>query len=149
MLNKMRWIFLLTGLGFISACESTGSGVTIDAPMVDLNCSTSKCAVAGFRDAYVVLTRSGCAEDQIGFETVATGTEQLICSGSSCSGTVTQWAPSTIESRTYYVCGWIDIDNTGTKTSADAFSEDQLFVSGSTLTITNWSVSYFILRKRR
>lgn len=151
MLNKIlfKWIGLASAVMLVSACESSGSGVTVGVPSVDIACSTSKCAVSGFRDAYVVLTLSGCAEDQINFETVATGTEQLICTGSACSGTVRQWIPSTFESRTYYICGWIDIDDNGVKNAADAFSEDQTFVSGSTLTMTNWSVTYFIFRKRR
>lgn len=143
-----KLFFLLYTLLFLNACESTGSGVVVDAPNVDISCSSSKCAIAGFIDAYVVLTLSGCAENQIGFESVASGTEQLLCSGSSCTGTLNSWTPSSIESRSYYICGWIDIDNNGVKNSADAFSEDELFISGSPLTMTNWSVTYSSLRKR-
>lgn len=149
MFNRIyKLVLVLSCLVFLNACESTGSGVSVDAPNVDINCSTSKCAIAGFIDAYVVLTLSGCEENQIGFESVASGTEQLLCSGSSCSGTLNSWTPSSIESRTYYICGWIDIDNNGIKNSADAFSEDQLFISGSPLTMTNWSVTYSFFRKR-
>ena len=146
--NFFKLFFLLYTLVLLNACESSGSGVVVNAPNVDISCSSSKCAIAGFIDAYVVLTLSGCAENQIGFESVASGTEQLLCSGSSCTGRLNSWTPSSIESRSYYICGWIDIDNNGVKNSADAFSEDELFISGSPLTMTNWSVTYSSLRKR-
>jgi hypothetical protein len=144
----LKLLFVLSTLVFLNACESTGSGVVVEAPKVDINCNNSKCTVAGFVDATIVLSLSGCAENQIGFDSKASGTVQLLCSGSACTGTLVSWSPSSIESRSYYICGWIDIDSNGVYSTADAFSEDELFISGSPLTMTNWSVTYSSLRKR-
>lgn len=149
MCNKfIRAFSCLAAVIFFTACESTGTGVGIETPRVDITCSNSKCNVSGFKDAYVVITKSGCSANQIDFESVATGAIQLLCTSSSCSGTLSSWSASSIESRSYYVCGWIDINDNSVKDSADAFSEDYIFLSGSPLTMTNWSVTYSFIRQR-
>lgn len=141
--------FLCASLLALAGCESSGDGTKVDAPNVDIRCNTSKCTSGAVnKDAYVVLSLSGCAPDQIGFDTVASGSVQLICTGGGCTGTVTNITPDNFTSRSYYVCGWIDVNDDGVQNSTDAFSEDNVFVSGSTLSITSWSVTYTFSRQR-
>lgn len=132
------------------SCESSGDGTAVAPPNIDLDCSDAKCAVAGFRDAVVVLSLSGCAPDQITFETpAATGNVQLVCNGTACSGTLSQWSKETVPSRAYWICGWIDIDDDNfIDETSDAFSDDRAAITGSALTITNWSVTYSSLFQR-
>lgn len=146
--NFIKYLLLLLFLTTLVSCQKSSEGGAIDTPSIDIACTESKCAVAGFRDAVVVITSSGCADDQITFEDVATGSVQLVCNGSSCSGTLSQWSTNTINSNEYYLCGWIDIDNTAAKNANDVFSDDKVYVSGSPLTMTNWSVTYFSFLKR-
>lgn len=146
---KFKALFFCMFAWALAGCESSGDGTKIDVPDVQIACSTSKCTSGSpSKDAYVVLSLSGCAPDQIGYDTVASGSTQLLCTGGSCHGTVTNITPSSVASRSYYVCGWIDVNDDSTQNSADAFSEDFLFVSGSTLTLSNWSVTYSFSRAR-
>lgn len=137
---QFHYIFSLLVFFFLG-CNSSDEGASVDAPNTDISCSTSKCSVSGVRDVVINLTLSGCSPDQIGFENIATGSGEVLCNGSSCTGTVREWSPATFASRTYYVCGWIDADP-GIKSANDAFSESQIYISGSPLSISNWSVTY-------
>lgn len=147
---KLRILFLGALVFTIAGCESSGDGTPVDSPDVFIDCSTAKCTSGSTsKDGYVVLSLSGCAPDQIGFDTVASGNVQLLCTAGACRGTVTNLTPSSFSSRSYYVCGWIDVNDDSVQNSVDAFAEDYLFVSGSPLTISNWSVSYTFSRSRR
>ncbi len=147
--RNIKFLFLTATLGVLSGCESSGDGTQVDAPNIDIVCSTSKCT-SGLpsKDAYVVLSLSGCAPDQIGFDTIASGTTQLLCTGGSCRGTVTNVTPDTISARSYYVCGWVDVNDDSLQNSADAFAEDNTYISGSPLSLTSWSVTYSFSRQR-
>lgn len=143
-------LFLSAALA-LSACDSaTGSGEAVDIPTVRIDCTSSKCTgITGARDATVILSLSGCKASQITYELVATGPVSAICTPTGCTGTVNSWtnvnneAIASIESRSYYVCGWIDIDNNANPESPDdAFSEELRTVTGSTMTLTDWSVTY-------
>lgn len=148
MRTRLQRFLIWVGLSvLIASCETGGSGVQVPAPDIEVTCTGGKCAgVSGLRDVVINITSSGCAPDQIDYEAVAAATGTVLCNGSSCSGTVSTWNTSSVESRTYYICGWIDINNTS-KDSADAFSENYQFVSGSTISMTNWSVTYTFSQK--
>jgi hypothetical protein len=146
-----KWIILLSVV-IAAGCDKVGgSGVIINMPSAQISCDSAKCAgEVGARDAYVVLSRSGCDPSQINYEPiVATGFVSVTCGGSGCSGTVTSWSDDNgdllteVESRSYYVCGWIDIDgNTAKDPADDAYSEEYRTVTESTLTLSDWSVTY-------
>lgn len=134
-------------LAFVGGCDSAGDGTSVSVPRTEIRCSTAKCAGVGFADVVISFTLSGCAGDQITFEEYSTGSMSLTCNGTSCTGTISSWSPNTIPSRTYYVCGWIDIDNDGIRDASDAFSEEQTYITGSPLTITNWGATYSSVRQ--
>lgn len=152
----MRYVFLMLLAAFaLAGCESTGSGEPVDIPDVNFNCTTTLCRdESGLRDAVVVFSLSGCAPDQINFNSVATGTASASCSAGGCTGRVSNWRDATtgvamtqIPARSYEVCGWIDLDNDA-KDGDDAFAEDDVFVSALTsIDLTDWSVTYSFSRK--
>jgi len=156
MRNLKKFLIIAISLGALSACDSAGSGVSVQMPDASVQCTSSKCnAAAGIHNATVTLTKSGCAPDQIDFYTVAVGAASAICGTTGCTATVSSWTdkpgdPLTeIESASYSLCGWIDLDDNGQKnSSADAFSENTKYVTGSTLDLTDWSVTYSSIRLR-
>jgi hypothetical protein len=128
-------------------CESAGTGTQVPPPNINVTCSTAKCQAANStHDIVVNLSPSGCAPDQIGFEDGAVGTGIANCAGGSCTATVSNWADSSVESKSYWVCGWIDLDDNG-KNAADVYSENYQLVTGASISMTNWSVTYSFSRK--
>lgn len=132
---------------FTTSCER-GSGAPVPIPDVHIECSTGNCVGAtGTHVASVVFTRSGCAPDQMNFEFIASGNANVSCVSGTCSGTVTTWGDKNqnlvteILSNFYYICGWIDL-NDSIVDNNDAFSHtSDTIVSGETLTITDWSAT--------
>jgi len=147
--NRLKWgVFILFSLAFWG-CDSAGNGATVAVPRVDIECSVAKCTGMPVGTEVVVnFTRSGCAEDQIEFEEYATGAMSLTCSGTECTGSLSSWDTSTIPSGVYYVCGWIDINDDRVRNTQDAFSEQELAITGSVLTLSDWGASYNSLRRR-
>ena len=132
-----RSVFLLLVVALFSgvtACDSDGTGAQVPLPLVDILCVGGKCSIAGTRDVVTNLTLSGCDPQQIDFEPVATGTGTVSCNGSRCTGTVSQWSASTVEGRSYYVCGWIDINDNAIKNAQMLFRELSI-VSGAAITM--------------
>lgn len=147
--NKMQWAFVAVAVIFISACDSTGDGTMVEVPRVDIRCTTAKCSgMPVGTDVVVNFTLSGCSGDQITFDEYASGGMRLTCGGGVCSGTITSWEPSAIPSRSYYVCGWIDIDDNSQRNSLDAFSEQQTYITGAPLELTDWGATYSNTRQR-
>ncbi|MCB9072808.1 MAG: hypothetical protein H6623_04235 [Bdellovibrionaceae bacterium] len=147
----MKKFLLFIGFNcLLIACEKGGSGVKTLPPEIEITCSGGKCSgVTGFRDVVVNITKSGCQPDSIDYEHIAAGTGSVFCSGSSCTGSIgsASWSETTIPESSYYVCGWININSSNAKDSQDAFSENYQYVSGSSILMTNWSVTYTFSRK--
>lgn len=148
-------VFLL--LGFLNtSCESAGTGTPVPIPNVEIDCTTAKCTSAtGVYEVVINITGSGCAVDQIDLAAVITGTVNVLCNSSGCSGTVSSWRDSDtgnttteIISSTYSVCGWIDLDSTPGKSVNDAFADENLLVTTSTITLTDWGASNYSRTKR-
>lgn len=144
-----------TLFGALSACESSGDGTPVPLPQAQVLCAEGDCTTTtGSRDAVVTLSRSGCAPDQIDLDTVAVAAMTVTCSAGSCTGSTTSWRSDTgsslgtVPATSYDLCGWIDLDDDG-KDGDDVFSEDSVFVSGSTIELDNWGATYTFSRKVR
>lgn len=154
----MKNAFFLLLLGtLLSRCESAGTGEIISIPDFQIDCQTTQCAAVatGSYDLVVNVTSSGCAVDQIELAPVIAGTASVICTnGSGCLGTVTSWrdtnsnATTQIQSSTYSLCGWIDLDNLSTKNPADAFAEENRFVSAATIRLSDWGAANYSRARR-
>lgn len=151
----MKKFFFLLAISFLNMrCESSGSGSPVDIPNVEIDCTTATCSAAnGGYEVTVNFSIAACAKDQLEFGSVVAGTANITCvNGAGCSGTVSSWrdnngaTTTTINSRTYSVCGWIDIDP-GDKNPNDAFSEENALVSESTITLSDWGAANYFIRK--
>lgn len=134
----------------ISGCTpSADSTVTTDMLTVQRTCTTDKCkSIMGSYDCVTVFTLSGCSQTTINYDVVATGSSKVSCAGSNCNGILNTWSDpdgnpiTSITSRSYYICSWIDFNNNAVKDPADEFSSVQQTVNSSTvLTITSWGAS--------
>lgn len=149
MVKNILFLFLWS-LATLS-CESAGTGTPVPIPDVEIDCTVANCTAAtGSFEVVINVTRSGCAVDQIDLDPVITGTVNVICAGSSgCSGTVSSWRDNNgntvteVISSTYSICGWIDLDNSSIKNPNDAFADENLLISTSTLTLTDWGASNY------
>lgn len=140
---------------FITNCESAGTGDPVPIPNVQINCDTAKCKAvpSNLYEVTITVTLSGCAEDQIGMIPVVSGTANITCiSTVGCQGTVNTWRDTnsstvtTVPSKTYSVCGWIDLD-IGVPNANDAFADENLLVTSATITLTDWGATYFFRTK--
>lgn len=144
----MRPIFISLFFLAVLGCESAGTGTPVDIPTVHIACDSNKCkSASGTFDVYVNFAPYGCAVDQIGLS-VADGSGTVICGASGCTGSVSSWFDNSssitqIESRTYNVCGWIDLNSALAKDSLDAFSEETQLVTESAITLTDWGASNY------
>lgn len=146
-------ILFLSLVSFINvSCESAGTGTPVPIPNIQIDCTVSKCATAatGSYEVVINVTGSGCAVNQIDMSPVITGTVNVTCTnGSGCTGTVTSWRDNNgnteteVISSTYSVCGWIDIDSTPGKSVNDAFADENILISTSTITLTDWGASNY------
>ena len=153
----MKNVFLLFSVCVLNfGCESAGTGTPVPIPNIEIDCTTSKCTTTatGTYEVVINVTGSGCAVDQIDLNPVITGTANIICTnGSGCSGTVTSWRDNNgnttteVVSSTYSVCGWLDLDNSSAKNPNDAFADENLLITTSTITLTDWGASNFSRKK--
>lgn len=155
MIKNFIVLFLLSFLNV--SCESAGTGTPVPIPNVEIDCTTAKCSAVSTSsyDVVINVTSSGCAFDQIETLPVITGTVNVICTnGSGCSGTVSSWrdkngnTETEIISSTYSVCGWIDLDSNPNKTINDAFADENILITESTITLTDWGASNYRHTKR-
>lgn len=148
---KLR-IFLFTVLSplVLVGCESAGGGPAVPIPLMRFNCTSAPCmGVVGNRNATIVITLSGCANDQQGFELVATSAVTAFCSGGGCTGQTGTWldangnVAANIAGRDYNICGSIDVDNDALDIN-DAFAAllDTSVVGVSNLNINVWNGSF-------
>ncbi len=152
----MKKIFFLLVLAFLNMrCESSGSGSPVDIPNIEIDCTTATCsgAASGGYEVTVNFSIAACSVDQLEFGSVVAGTANVTCvNGVGCSGVVSSWrdnngsVTTTINSRTYSICGWIDLDP-GNKNPNDAFSEESVLVASSTITLTDWGAANYFIRK--
>lgn len=150
----MRWFLISLFFIAVVGCESAGSGTPVNIPTVHISCTSDKCKSAtGTFDLYVNIAPYGCAVDQIGLS-VADATGSVICNTSGCTGSVSSWEDNNssitqIESRTYDICGWIDLNTSIFKDSLDAFSEETQLVTESAITLTDWGAANYSRHKLR
>lgn len=151
-MGSKNFLFLFL-LGFLNvSCESAGTGTPVPIPDVQIDCDNTKCTTVatGSYEVVVNVTLSGCAVDQIETIPVIVGTVNVTCiNGSGCTGTVSSWRDTNgateteVTSRTYSVCGWIDFDGISGKSVGDAFADESLLISTSTITLTDWGASNY------
>ena len=152
----MKKVFLLltASLGLFSCTENSNTITKI--PNVEMTCATSPCQSAqnsGSKDAYVIITLSGCAPDQVDLDAVASGSTTASCLSSvSCTGTVSSWrdrngnAITEMISTSYYICSRINFDNTIGASSGDEYSEVRKYIISDDPVIagnSSWGVDYF------
>ena len=150
----MRKYFLLLPCGrFLAACAKSGTGSTT-IPEISLDCTTVKCKSAlGTYSAVTIISRSGCAPDQVELDPIAVGSiGNMICGSTGCTGTISSWADNngspitSMDSNSYYVCSRIDLDRDDLVDVGDEYSELRITIESAT-TISavggDWGVSYF------
>lgn len=155
--SKLQQTMVLSFIAFaFLRCESSGSGTPVNIPLIEIDCTSTKCSAvaSGGYEVTINITKSGCAANQIEFEPIVDGVANITCvNGTGCSGSVTSWrdnqgqATSTILSNVYYVCGWLDLDP-GAKNPNDAFAEENLSITSAPITLSDWGATNYFFRKR-
>ena len=146
-MKKLLWITVL--LLLFSACEKA-SNTVVGMPNIAVDCREAGCNTTLNEDTvFVIVTKSGCANAD--FDPVASGSTNVSCTASGCTGSVSSWVDangnsvSEIISGTHDICSYIDsISNTKQDAGEMVSVESKLITSDSSFTVETWTVGNFV-----
>ena len=138
---------ILVVLTLVTGCsEKSGSKKDVALPNVMFVCRSTNCLVNSTRIFYIFYTTSGCSRPDFGL--VASGSVSVNCTATNgCAGVVTNWTTTsgstTVNSATYDVCGFGDMNNnwSGQKDIGDSSGATSIFLDSDTPTqsINAWT----------
>lgn len=145
-----RSLLVLSCTFVLAACEKA-SDTVISIPSVQVQCLTSDSANCNSGNpgisAVVIMSRSGCDDNSIDFESVATGSTTMTCDTGGCIGTISSWTnPDNQNSVTEILTGRMDLCSTidinssgGDPDTGDLVDDSSRSISSSaTITVDTW-----------